>query len=278
VNKCEVRQADFEKLIRRNEMNSNTHSTRAQLMFWVSAVCLTFTFSMSAQVQTKTTATDDEASVSTKVESGEIEYVSGNNVVVKMADGSLRHFDNVPESARITVDGKQIGVHDLKVGMKVQRTITTTTVPKTITTVQSVTGKVWQVSPPNSVILTLEDGKNQEFKIPKNQKFNVNGQMTDAWGLKKGMQIAATKVVEVPITEVSQTKTVTGEMPPPPPAPPADVAILVVEEETPAPPVQAAQATAPELPQTASELPLIGLFGALLIVAALGLRISRRNR
>jgi hypothetical protein len=162
--------------------------------------------------------------------------------------------------------------------MKVQRTITTTTVPKTITTVQSVTGKVWQVSPPNSVILTLEDGKNQEFKIPKNQKFNVNGQMTDAWGLKKGMQIAATKVVEVPITEVSQTKTVTGEMPPPPPAPPADVAILVVEEETPAPPVQAAQATAPELPQTASELPLIGLFGAFLIVAALGLRISRRNR
>jgi hypothetical protein len=233
---------------------------------------------MSAQVQTKTTATDDEASVSTKVESGEIEYVSGNNVVVKMADGSLRHFDNVPESARITVDGKQIGVHDLKVGMKVQRTITTTTVPKTITTVQSVTGKVWQVSPPNSVILTLEDGKNQEFKIPKNQKFNVNGQMTDAWGLKKGMQIAATKVVEVPITEVSQTKTVTGEMPPPPPAPPADVAILVVEEETPAPPVQAAEATPPELPQTASELPLIGLFGALLIVAALGLRISRRNR
>jgi hypothetical protein len=233
---------------------------------------------MSGQVQTKTTTTDDEASVSTKVESGEIEYVSGNNVVVKMADGSLRHFDNVPESARITVDGKQIGVHDLKVGMKVQRTITTTTVPKTITTVQSVTGKVWQVSPPNSVILTLEDGKNQEFKIPKNQKFNVNGQMTDAWGLKKGMQIAATKVVEVPITEVSQTKTVTGEMPPPPPAPPADVAILVVEEEMPAPPVQAAEATPPELPQTASELPLIGLFGALLIVAALGLRISRRNR
>jgi LPXTG-motif cell wall-anchored protein len=128
------------------------------------------------------------------------------------------------------------------------------------------------------VILTLADGNNQKFNIPKNQKFNVNGEMTDAWGLKKGMRISATKVVEVPITEVSQSKTVTGEMPPPPPAPPADVAILVVQEKTPAAPVQAAQATAPELPQTASELPLIGLFGALLILAALGLRISRRNR
>jgi LPXTG-motif cell wall-anchored protein len=102
--------------------------------------------------------------------------------------------------------------------------------------------------------------------------------MTDAWGLKKGMQISATKVVEVPVTEVSQNKTVTGEMPPPPPAPPADVAILVVEEELPAAPVQAAEASAPELPQTASDLPLIGWFGALLIAASLGLRISRKSR
>ena len=258
-------------------MNSKTHWTWAQLMFLVSAVCLAFTLSMSAQVQTKTSTAEDKATITTKVENGEIEYVSGNNVVVKMADGSLRHFDNVPESARITVDGREMGVHDLKPGMKVQRTITTTTVPKTITTVQSVTGKVWVVRPPNSVILTLEDGKNQEFKIPKNQKFNVDGQMTDAWGLKKGMRISATKVVEVPVTEVSQSKTVTGEMPPAPPAPPADVAILVVDEET-APPVQAAEASSPALPQTASGLPLMGVFGALLFAAALGLRIARKMR
>src|SRR3954464_5575468 len=124
-------------------MNSKIRWTRAQVMFAVSAVCLTFNLSISAQVQTKTSTADHKPSITTKVESGEIEYVSGNNVVVKMADCALRHFDNVPESARITVDGKEIGIHDLKVGMKVQRTITTTTVPKTITTVQSVTGKVW---------------------------------------------------------------------------------------------------------------------------------------
>lgn len=256
-------------------MNSKTHRTWIQLIFLVSAVSVAFALNTSAQVQTKTSTAEEKASITTKVENGEIEYVSGNNVVVKMADGSLRHFDNVPESARITVDGREIGVHDLKPGMKVQRTITTTTVPKTISTVQSVTGKVWQVSPPNSVILTLADGNNQEFKIPKNQKFNVDGQMTDAWGLKKGMQISATKVVEVPVTEVSQRKTVTGEMPPPPPAPPADVAILVVDEKTPAP-VQ--EASASELPQTASSLPLFGTFGALSFAAALGLRIARKSR
>ena len=277
MNKCESTQSVLNTNKEKMKMNPKTRRARAQLMFGLSAVYLAFTLSINAQVQTKTTTTDDKASISTKVENGEIEYVSGNNVVVKMADGSLRHFDNVPESARITVDGKEIGVHDLKVGMKVQRTITTTTVPKTITTVQSVTGKVWMVTPPNSVILTLEDGKNQKFKIPQNQKFNVNGEMTDAWGLKKGMKISATKVVEVPVTEVSQTKTVTGEMPPAPPAPPADAAILVVEEQPAPPPAQTAEATAPELPQTASGLPLIGLFGVLLFAASVGLRMLRKN-
>jgi hypothetical protein len=65
--------------------------------------------------------------------------------------------------------------------MKLQRTITTTATPKTITTVQNVKGKIWYVNPPVSVILTLEDGTNQQFKIPKGQKFNVDGQMLDAW-------------------------------------------------------------------------------------------------
>src|SRR6202035_5192894 len=111
---------------------------------------------------------------------------------------------------------------------------TTTTTPKTITTVQSVTGKVWNVMPPVSVILTLEDGKNQRFSIPKGQKFNVNGQMVDAWGLKKGMTISATKIVEVPENVVSQQRKVTGSEPvavaaaaPPPQPPPADVPILI---------------------------------------------------
>ena len=69
--------------------------------------------------------------------------VSGSDLVVKMADGTIRNFENVPESARVTVDGKQLGIHDLKPGMKLQRTITTTTTPMTITTVQTVKGKVW---------------------------------------------------------------------------------------------------------------------------------------
>jgi LPXTG-motif cell wall-anchored protein len=260
-------------------MNSRTSWTRALLVLLVAVFCVAFTLSMSAQVQTKTTTTAGAASVTTQVEKGEIVFVSGNSVVVKMADGTLRHFDNVPESARVTVDGQQLGVHDLKVGMKVQKTITTTTTPETVTTVKSVTGKVWFINPPSTVILTMEDGKNQEFKIPNGQKFNVDGQMVDAWGLKKGMTVNATKVVEAPATVIAQRAKLTGEMPPPPPPPPpADVPILVVEEV--AVPVQVAQAPAPApvLPKTGSELPLVGLLGLLSLASSLGLRTARKSR
>jgi hypothetical protein len=111
--------------------------------------------------------------------------------------------------------------------MKLQRTLTVITTPKTVTTVQTVTGKVWQINPPNSVILTLEDGTNQKFDIPKGQKFTVDGQETEAWGLKKGMKVSATKIVEVPEIQVDHRRQITGSMPPPPRVPPADQPILI---------------------------------------------------
>ena len=255
-------------------MNSRTARTKWSLVLAVAVLCLATALCMTAQVQTTTTTSADKASVVTKVEKGEIVYIDGNNVVIKMEDGSLRHFDNVPDSARITVDGKELGVHDLQVGMKVQRTIATSTTPKTITTVKSVTGKVWHVTPPSSVILTLEDGTNQQFKIPNNQKFNVDGQMVDAWGLKKGMKISATKVVEEPITVVEQQRKLTGTMPPPPPAPPADLPVIVFVKV--APPVETVAETAPAaLPKTGSPLPLIGFLGLLSLASAFGVKVVR---
>ncbi len=251
-------------------MNSTQRWTPAWLMLMAGAVSLAFALSMSAQVKTETSTMSGAATHDVTIERGEVVHVSGNDLVVKTEDGTLRHFPNVPESARVDVGGQQLGIHDLKPGMKLERTITKTTTPQTITTVQTVTGKVWHVSPPNSVILTLEDGTNQKFKIPAGQKFNVNGQETDAFGLKKGMQVSATKVVEEPVTVASEHRRVSGTMPPPPPAPPADAPILVaVAEPAPAPAAPA------ELPKTASLLPLIGLLGSLALLASLGMKAIR---
>ena len=256
-------------------MSSQTRRLHALQSIVVAVICLSCAIWVAAQVQTNTSETSHAATVKTTVERGEVVYVSGNELVVKMDDGSLRHFANVSESARVTVDGQELGIHDLKPGMKLQKTVTTTTTPKTITTVKTVTGKVWHVTPPNSVILTLEDGTNQQFKIPKDQKFNVDGQMVDAWGLKKGMKVSATKVVEEPTVEVAHQQQLTGSMPPPPPPPPADAPIIIAVVTPPATP---AAATAPaELPKTASDLPLIGLLGLTSLGAALGLRLIRRS-
>src|SRR6202007_125390 len=170
-----------------------------------------FAASVNAQVQTETNTTAGKATKNVKVESAQVVYVSGNDLVVKSPDGWLRHFNNVPESARVDVDGKQLGIHDLKPGMTLHKTITTTTTPTMITTTKRLTGTVFYVQPPNSVILTMADGKNQRFKIPKGQKFDVNGQMTDAWGLQKGMTVSATQVVEQPETVVSKQASLTGQ-------------------------------------------------------------------
>ncbi len=236
---------------------------------------IVFAVSVGAQVQTKTTAKTGQSSEVIRVERGEVISVQGNDLIVKMEDGSIRHFENIPESARITVDGKELGIHDLKPGMLLQRSITTTTTPKLVTTVQTVKGKVWYVNPPLSVILTLEDGTNQSFKIPKDQKFNVDGQIVDAFGLKKGMLVTATKIVEVPTSVKTQQKSVTGTMPPPPVAPAADVPLLVAEgEPTPVPP-EPTQAPEKTNPTSGSYLPFIGLGLGLLLVVWFAAKIFR---
>jgi hypothetical protein len=249
-------------------------------------LCIAFSLAAFGQVQTSTTSSSGEPTKTVKVERGTVVYVSGNSCVIKAEDGTLRHFDNVPDSVTVTVDGKQLNIHQLQPGMTVERQTITTTTPKTVTTIKTVSGKVWHVAPPNSVILTMANGKNQEFKIPKGQKFTVNGQETDAFGLRKGMTVDAQQVTEEPETVVAQQVKRTGVMPPPPPAPAPDVPILVLVARVAQPaPVEAAAAE-PEpaptaLPKTATNLPLIGLLGVLfcaLSLASMAVRktISRR--
>jgi hypothetical protein len=230
------------------------------------ALCIAFSSPAVAQVQTQTSVAHGQATHEVNIERGEIVYVSGNDVVIKMEDGSLRHFNNVPDSVTVTVDGKQLNVHQIKPGMKVEKQTITTTTPRVITKVQTVTGKVWYVNPPNSVVLTLEDGTNQSFKIPSGQKFTINGQETDAFGLRKGMVVSAQKVTEIPETVVTEQVKRTGTMPPPPAAPKQDVPILIVAAPAKPAPTETAAAEPPpaKLPKTASELPLVALLGVAL--------------
>jgi hypothetical protein len=259
-------------------MNARNEWMRAVMILAVGAIGLAFAVKTSAQVQSSTEEKAGAATRQVTVERAEVVSVQGRDLIVKMEDGTLRHIANVPESARVSVNGQELGIHDLKPGMRLEKTITTTTTPKVVVTTQTVSGKVWHVTPPTSVILTMENGENQTFKIPAGQKFMVNGQETDAWGLKKGMVVSATKVVEEPITQVQEEAKIAGHMPPPPPIPESTTPILVAVA-APAPAEAPAPAAAPaELPKTASDLPLIGLFGCLLLTGSFGIRVFRKVR
>jgi LPXTG-motif cell wall-anchored protein len=252
-------------------VNRNTRTSNLWLAIAVALISMGFAASAGAQVQTETSSSTGQPTKTVQVERGEVVSVAGNDLFVKMENGEIRHFPNVPESARVTVDGQQLGIHDLKPGMKLQRTITTTSTPKTVTTVETVTGTVFWVSPPSAVSLRLEDGTVQQFKIPKGQKFTIDGKETDAFGLRKGMKVSATRITESPEVVVSQQRKVTGTAPTPPPA---DVPILVAKAQ----PVPAPTETAPEkLPKTGSMIPLLGLLGLLSLGMSLGLRILRKS-
>jgi hypothetical protein len=260
-------------------MNSKQRMAVVRKLVGAGAALIAIAFTTNAQVNSTTQTEHGPTTQTIKVETGEVLYVSGNDLVVKMADGEVRHFPNVPDSATATVDGKQLTVHDLKPGMKLQRTTVTSTTPRMITTIRTVTGKVFHVSPPNSVILSLEDGKNQSFKIPKGQKFTINGQKTDAFGLKKGMTVSVVAITEVPEIVVAHEVKRTGKMPPPPPPEPlkADVPMLVASAPAAAPPVEtaAAEPAPTKLPKTGSYFPLVGLLGALSVALGLALKAIR---
>src|ERR1700751_599331 len=134
-------------------MNLTSRRIQIGLMLTVGVIWSIFAVSMRAQVQTETSTTSGQSTHAVTVERGEVVLVQGNDLIVKMEDGTIRHFPNVPDSARVNVDGQSLGVHDLKPGMKLQRTITTTTTPKIITTTKSVTGKVVRVTPPLALTL-----------------------------------------------------------------------------------------------------------------------------
>ena len=257
-------------------MNSR-NMIRKSLIVVAVMLCLAFAVSTIAQVETQTSTTTGQATKAVKIESGEVVAVEGNNLFVKMSDGSVRDFPNIPSSAKVDVDGKQLGVHQLQPGMKLQRTTVTTTTPQVITTIQTVTGKVWHVTPPLKVILTLENNENQAFKIPDGQKFTVDGKEVDAFGLKKGMMVTATKIVETPVTAVTEHTQVNGTMP-------AGQPVLIASgAPTPAPGAagtSAAESTtagSEKLPKTATGLPLVGVLGLLLIATSIWMTLLRRR-
>ena len=82
------------------------------------------------------------------------------------------------------MDGQELRLEQLKPGMKLQATVTTTVTPVTERTTTIGSGKVWYVSG-NTLIVTLPNNENRTFKVDDLYRFNVGGQPASVHDLRR---------------------------------------------------------------------------------------------
>jgi LPXTG-motif cell wall-anchored protein len=210
--------------------------------------------------------------------------VNGNKVVARDATGTREY--TVPDDFKFDVGGKQIGVSELKPGMRGTATVTTTTTTTPVTVTEVREGTVMQATG-NSLIVRTPTGIRM-FSVGDIQKRNAtlmkDGKPIDFTNLHQGDKLTATIVTDKPpqvmtarqvqasIAEASGTAGAAAPAPAraaaaPTPAPAA----------APAAAAPAAPAPAKKLPKTGSSLPLLGMTGVALLALAAGLTMLRRR-
>ncbi|HEX4077154.1 MAG TPA: hypothetical protein VHX49_17270 [Candidatus Acidoferrales bacterium] len=235
-----------------------------------------------AQKTTTTTIRNSEASFDTQVRNAEVLYVEGNDLVLRLEDGKVEHLV-VPDSDKFTINGSDVSVHELTPGTKLTQTITTSTAPRYVTTVDTIKGRVWHVNAHSSlVILTLPDGTNHPYTIASHAKVTVGGQPKTVYDIRKGMTLEATTITDDTQTVVERNESVVGYAPASP-ATPREVGILlivpraqVVAADSSPVMVASDEQPASTLPATGSSLPLIGLLGGLALAGSFGMGAIRK--
>ncbi len=200
----------------------------------------------------------------TEIKKGTVVHVYGDNLVVRGQDGVVKEYD-IPAGFQFMVDGKAVGIADLKPGTMLTSKVTTTTTPHVVQTTEIKNAKVVKVVG-GTVIVRMADGEIKKFsKVPSDVKLSSNGNPIELSQLREGMNLTAT-IVSESVTTVTETSAMVGGHGPAKPAP---------VKAAPAPKPAAAPAPA-VLPSTGSLLPLAGLAGMIMLFAAMSLAVIRR--
>ncbi len=185
--------------------------------------------------------------------SSTVVYVGGNDLVVKSSEGKLLNF-TVPSGVKFTVGGSKVGISDLKPGTKITAPIETGFPPAVVSAVSVVKGKVYAVTPPDGVTLMLSEGV-KELSVPAGTTFMVDGKPLKVSELKPDMMVEATIVTTGDADAASATAT------------PALVGALLVSKG----------ASEGDMPAAGTNLPLIGLVGAMMLAMGFWLRSFGRK-
>jgi len=246
----------------------------------VMAVGLLWLTAGPAQAQTTT---------SSETKTFEVLAVTGNTLDVRLPEGTREI--TVPDDFRFTVNGQQLSVHQLKVGMKGTATITTrtTVTPVTVTEVRNGTVVVRSSA---GIIVRTDDGV-KSFTQGEVDKRGVkivrDGQPVQVSQLREGDKLSAVIITSLPpkvMTEqevnatLATARTASGGSAAPAAAPASSAAApasstagAASTSGTAASPAGSART----LPATASSWPLVGLASVLSLAIGLGLTIRRRS-
>ena len=209
--------------------------------------------------------------------------VDGNTVVIRDQAGTREL--TVPPDFRVTVDGKQVTVAELKPGMTGTAVITTTTTTRPVTVTEVKQGEIVEASGNSILVRTAEGYKmfSPSDVEKRAAKIIKDGKPLDFSQLRKGDKLTATIVTEHPpqiLTERQVQATLSGAPPPPPTA--AKPATAKPAAATPPPPAggttPAAGSTAKKLPKTGSIVPLLGVTGVASLALGMVLTTARRRR
>ncbi len=192
--------------------------------------------------------------VDTKVKSGLVIGKTSHSVILKMDDGVVRELE-VPPGRTAMVDGKEVGLADLKIGTTLSATFHTIAKPVVVKTVTIKDGEVVKAS--GATLTTREKDGFHNYLIPAGFKFLVDGREVGIESLTTGMKLNATIVTtsKEMTTETQRASGVTGKAPAEPapapvaaaaPAAPAPLTPTAAAPEKPAPAKAEAPAPAPE--------------------------------
>ena len=237
----------------------------SQVVLAVAVLCATAAVSLAEQTTTS----------STQTKTFEVLAVDGNQLIVKLPEGTREL--TVADDFRFNVNGQQMSVHDLKVGMNGNATITTRTTVTPVTVTEVKNGTVVQRSG-GTIVVRMPDNSVKRFSQSDIDKRGIkivrDGRPAEISDFREGDTLSATIITtrqpqvlterEVQATLAKSTAAAAPPAPRPVPAAPAPPA---------AAPPAAPRAT---LPSTASSWPLLALASVLSL--AMGLMLTARRR
>jgi LPXTG-motif cell wall-anchored protein len=131
------------------------------------------------------------AQTTTNVENGTVVNVGDNMIIIRDSKGAMKEYDVAPDFTA-TVDGKSMGLKDIKPGMKITAAIKTVNVP---VVVQSKTLKDAKVIKNAGAILYVKEADGiHSYNVPAGFRFDIGGAKLRLEDLQQGQVLNATIV------------------------------------------------------------------------------------